>query len=379
MSLQWVPRAMGLLFPAALCALALIEVAMGQIEGPAGAAWVTAPLVSLPLYLRDRAPWAMLIVIFATIFGAYLVGLDQDDYAAEIVGGVSAVYFLAVRRPPREAVAGTVLALAALVGTVIRPVDIGSVAWSALLICGPAAAGVVLRNRRLLIERLRATTEDLERSRLVAAKAAVAEERTRVARELHDVVAHAVSVMVVQAGAGQRLVGVDDARAREALGAIGDSGRQALLELRRLLTVLRGDESGELEPQPGLAELDALAERIGQAGLTVTVHREGHPLALSPGLDLTAYRIVQEALTNVVRHAGASTAEVVLRFLGDAVEVQIDDDGMGAEQTFGGVGAGSGLVGMRERAASCGGTVQAGRRADGGFRVVARLPSGAAA
>jgi signal transduction histidine kinase len=379
MWLRWISRAAGHLFPAALFGLAVVEVAIGQIEGPTWAAWATAPLVTLPLYLRDRAPWAMLIVIFATIFGAYLVGLDQDDYAAEIVGGVSAVYFLSARRPPTEAVAGAIVALAALVTTVMRPVDVGSLAWSALVICGPASAGIVLRNRRLLIDRLRATTADLERSRAVAAKAAVAEERTRVARELHDVVAHAVSVMVVQAGAGQRLVGVDDGRARDALVAIGDSGRQALLELRRLLTVLRGDESGELEPQPGLAELDALAERIGRAGLTVTVHREGHPLTLSPGLDLTAYRIVQEALTNVVRHAGASTADVVLRFLGDAVEVQIDDDGTGAEPTLGEVGAGSGLAGMRERAASCGGTVRVGRRADGGFRVVARLPSGAAA
>lgn len=371
-------------FPAAVLALALVEVAVGQITGgPAWARYASALLVSLPLYARTRHPWITLAVVLGTIVGANLIGVNQDNYTAEIIAGVTATYSLAARRPVSHAIAGSILAVAACLVTVVDPVDVGSAAWIVLILGGPALAGAVIRDRRLLIERLESTTADLEAGRVLVARAAADQERTRIARELHDVVAHAVSVIVVQAGAAEKLVGADDDRARASLRAVGDSGREALGELRRLLAVLRTDDPDakagpDLTPQPGLAGLDRLVEPMARAGITVRIERSGTSIDLPRGVDLTAYRIVQEALTNVVKHAGADQVDVRLRFGVGDLDLRIDDNGNGGPSPHHPTGSGSGLTGMRERAASCGGVVVAGPRPDGGFRVSARLPLGAA-
>jgi signal transduction histidine kinase len=199
----------------------------------------------------------------------------------------------------------------------------------------------------------------------------VAEERARLARELHDVVAHAVSMVVVQAEAGAAAGGPPD-RVEEAFDAIADTGRTALAELRRLLGVLRSPgEAGPREPQPGVAQLEPLVESVRRAGLPVEVRVEGADRPLPPGVDLSAYRIVQEALTNSVKHAGPARASVLLRYGERDLELEVVDDGRGPRT---GSAAGHGLAGMRERTALLGGELDAGPAPGGGFTVRARLP-----
>lgn len=200
---------------------------------------------------------------------------------------------------------------------------------------------------------------------------AVAEERARIARELHDVVAHGISVMTVQAGAVRRLLKPEQEREREALETIEQTGREALAEMRRMVGVMKHpEEAPALAPQPGLAHLDRLVARARQAGLPVELTIEGTPAALAPGIDLAAYRVVQEGLTNARKHAGAKRVEVVVRYEADGVELTVADDGRGA----GGDGSGHGLVGMRERIGLYGGELEAGPRPAGGYELRVRLP-----
>jgi signal transduction histidine kinase len=203
-------------------------------------------------------------------------------------------------------------------------------------------------------------------------RAAVAEERSRIARELHDVIAHTVSVMGVQAAAAAQVLESDPRRARESLGAIEASAREAVLELRRLLDVMRepGDEPG-LAPQPGLGQLDALVDQVRNTGLEVNLIRSGAGERLSPGVELATYRVLQEALTNVVRHAHATSVDIAIRQDGRRLEVEVTDDGNGRAQTRAAVG--HGLIGMRERVALYGGLLETGPQLNGGWRVLARL------
>jgi len=213
------------------------------------------------------------------------------------------------------------------------------------------------------------------RDREVATREAVAAERAAIARELHDVVAHHMSVMVVQAGAARAVGATDPAATAEALRQIEASGRTGLAEMRRLLEVLKAEEDGNgRAPQPGLARLGELLDAMRASGLPVEAVVEATPRALSPGVDLSAYRIVQEALTNSLRHAGGASARVVVRYEPDALELEIADDGPGPPQDPGASG-GHGLIGMRERVQLFGGELEAGPRQGGGFLVRARLPS----
>lgn len=219
---------------------------------------------------------------------------------------------------------------------------------------------------------LRARAAHLEAERETLAAAAVAEERARIARELHDVVAHSVSVMTVQAGGVRRLLTEGQTREQEALVAIEETGRRALTEMRRMVSVMRsGDEAAALEPQPGIATLSRLADEVRDAGLPVTLTVEGQDRAVPAGVDLSVYRIVQEGLTNVLKHAGPAHAWVNVAVGADAVELVIEDDGAGTGRAN---GAGHGLVGMRERIAVYGGELETGARAGGGFRIRALLP-----
>jgi signal transduction histidine kinase len=219
-------------------------------------------------------------------------------------------------------------------------------------------------------------TDRLEREREAREQAAVAEERRRIARELHDVISHSVTVMTVQAGAARMLLAEEPERAREPIVSVEETGRQALADIRHLLGILRPRE-GELalSPQPGLAHLDALLGQTRDAGLPVELTVEGERQAIPPGVDLAAYRIVQEALTNTRRHAGPGRAFVALRYRPEALELAVTNDGRVRAR---GAEGGHGLVGMRERTALYGGDLEAGPRPEGGYEVRARLPLEAA-
>jgi signal transduction histidine kinase len=234
------------------------------------------------------------------------------------------------------------------------------------------------------VGRQRAYTAELERQNALLAQAqadladrAVGEERLRLARELHDVVAHTMSVVAVHAGTGRMVADSDPAAAKEALATIETSTRAALLEMRRLLGVLRGgdgDGPGSLAPAPGLGDIDALVAEVVRSGVDVDVRIEGERPEVPAGVDLSGYRIVQEALTNVLKHAGGASARVVVRYANDSVTVEVDDEGAGGHAMALPSAGRHGLVGMRERVTMFGGELQAGPRADGGFRVSARLP-----
>ena len=334
-------------------------------------------LETLPLAWRRRRPAATLFAIVAALLAAsilvrrssgvpvevflamllafYSVGANADDRLAPYIGAAGLATTTAVdllrqnffngHGGPRP---GAWLAL--------------SVAW---------LVGRDLRRRRQQLAGLRERAAQLEHEREETARAAVNEERGRIARELHDVVAHSVSVMVVQAQAGPRLL-ADEEGARGAFRSIEASGREALVELRRLLGVLRtGDEQLAIGPQPGLGSLSNLVDQVREAGVSVELEIEGEQLQLPPGIDLSAYRIVQEALTNTLKHARCAQATVVVRYGPSELELEIADDGAGAPAVN---GAGHGLVGMRERVALYGGTFEAGTRSEGGYAVHARLP-----
>jgi signal transduction histidine kinase len=225
--------------------------------------------------------------------------------------------------------------------------------------------------RRRYVEALEDRAQRLERERAAEAARAVAEEQARIGRELHDVIAHNLSVMVVQAAAARDLFDADPGRARDALAAIERTGRGALGELRRLLGAIR-DDHPPLSPQPGLERLDELVDQVGAAGLKISMHYEGTPRPLPPALDLSAYRIIQEALTNTLKHAHARHTDIVLAFGDHDLRIDVRDDGntAGAATDH----TGQGLIGMRQRAATLGGTLTAGPSAGGGFTVTARLP-----
>jgi signal transduction histidine kinase len=239
----------------------------------------------------------------------------------------------------------------------------------------PASAGRTIHNRRALTVVLEAKAQRLEREREEQAREAVTDERARIARELHDVVAHSVSVMVIQAGGARRVARSDREQAREALVAAQWAGREALVEMRRMVGVLRrGEEELEGAAPPGLGHLGALVTQARSAGLPVELRVEGEPEELSAGADLAAYRVIQEALTNAIKHAGPARARVIVRYGAGAVDIEVSDTGTGPSSATPADGGGHGLVGMRERVALYGGELAAGPRPGGGFALTARLP-----
>jgi signal transduction histidine kinase len=255
--------------------------------------------------------------------------------------------------------------LAAVVGRVepINPATVAAHTSSLLLVLAVAELAMAGRQRRLVADRTRAE-EDRRRA---------GEERMRIARELHDVLAHNISLINVQAGVALHLMDEQPGQSRSALVAIKQASNDALGELRSVLDVLRqGDEAPPRSPASGLAHLDSLVSGAGATGLEVRTRVEGTPRPLSAGTDLAAYRIIQEALTNVTRHAGPATASVLVRYTKDGLTVQVDDDGRGPSSPNG--TGGNGILGMRERVAALGGDLDAGPRPGGGFRVLAHLP-----
>jgi signal transduction histidine kinase len=277
------------------------------------------------------------------------------------VAAYFAVFALASVEPPRVSLFG-LLALMAVASVNFFTTTGGDGAFAVVLGVGAWALGEAARNRRVVIHE--------------EAKRAVADEQARIARELHDVVAHSVSVIVVQAAAADDVFEEHPDKARAALRSIEQTGRDALRELRRVLSGVRPDEgTATPEPAPGLDRVEELAEPLRAGGLDVAMRREGEATEIPAGVDLSAYRIVQEALTNTLRHSRATRAEVVLRLGPDALEVDVRDNGRAVAD--GGAVGGRGLVGMRERAALLGGTFEAGPMEGGGYRVHAHLPLGA--
>lgn len=331
-------------------------------------------LITVPLAWRRRAPLTVMSVV---VLAAALESLLFAPFPSfqPFVASIVAVYSVAAHCDRRRALLGAAIIFVALVpGELIhaltgdKSVDLGAlVVWATAWIGGRA-----LRRWRLEAVELGQRASRLEREREEKARLAVAEERARIARELHDVVAHSVSVIVIQAQGAQRELQGDQRSVREALTTIESTGRQALVEMRRLLGILRrGDEELALAPQPSMRHLDGLVEHVREAGLPVEVQIEGDAAPLPPGVDVSAYRIVQEALTNALKHAGPARARVVVRYAGDELGLEISDDGQKARKRSEG---GHGLVGMRERVAVVGGVLESGRQPGGGFRVRARLP-----
>jgi signal transduction histidine kinase len=341
---------------------------------------------TVPLAWRRRAPVLVLVVLAAADLANLLLRFPPS--LAQIAIFV-ALYTVAVHSTlARSLLVAVVYALSAVVYGLIFTRWYGNVTWqdwvsSFALLAAAWGLGELQRRRRLATAHLEQLNAQLQRERDLKARWAVAEERARIARELHDVVAHSVSVMVVHAGAARRLVEGDPGQARQALSSIESTGRQALAEMRRLLGVMRQDgdtrpeeAAGALAPQPGLADLDALVRSAKEAGLEVDLLVEGAPRPLAAGVDLSAYRIVQEALTNCIKHAGAAKATLRLCYGREDLQLQVLDDGRGAVgwRDPGREHGGHGLIGMRERVAVFGGHLDVGPRPGGGFKVDARLP-----
>jgi signal transduction histidine kinase len=351
-----------------LVALLVIQVwtlSVGTAERVVATACGIAVLV--PLALRARMPLLLIAVLLATaVIGHWLPKAVTDVEAFGLIVLVASYSAGAHTVGWRAWAGGGAVAVFAAVALAEDPegVYIGGVIFFVLLFGAPWLAGRVVQRRRASEARMRHERD--------AAEAAIVEERARIARELHDVVAHAISVIVLQARGGRRLLDSEPEETRGALDTIEHTGQQALVEMRRLVGLLR-EADGELDlaPQPTLARLDRLVEQVGAAGLPVELTVEGEPVELPPGVDLSAYRIVQEALTNALKHAGPARAQVRVRYDGDGLVVEVVDDGAGSGN---GEGGGFGLAGIRERVSVYGGELSAGPQAGGGFSVHARLP-----
>ncbi len=362
--------------PLLLAAVALVEVlASGDIDAPWPIAAVFALGTTLPLYWRRRAPLAVLGAVMACLVipdAAYGIGNNASAPFAGILVAVYASGAYTNRRDGR--IAAALIAAMVLVSAISIGEDVaGDVVFIGAILFAVWGAATAVRSRQELAVALAARTVELEQEREETAKLAVAEERARIARELHDVVAHSVSIMIVQAGAERRAIGGERPETSEVLATIEDTGRAAMAEMRRLLDMLRrSDDELELAPQPSLRFLDGLVEQVREAGMPVELRIEGEPRKLAPGIDLSAYRIVQEALTNALKHAGPAQARVIVRYGERELDIEIADDGTGA--VVAAPEGGHGLVGMRERVALFGGDLAAGASLDGGYAVRARLP-----
>jgi signal transduction histidine kinase len=318
------------------------------------------------LSVRSRYPLLPLALLYLGPITESWMGDAGDSEVFGLIVLLSIYTAAAHTSGVRTWIAGAITFVAASVAlfTDRDGVYLGGVVFFGMLFGVPWVIGRAIRHRRL-------RETQLEREK-AEAEAAIEEERARIARELHDVVAHAISVIVLQARGGRKLLDAEPEEARQALDAIERTASQALGEMRRLLGLLReSDEQLALAPEPTLSRLDDLAARVRDAGLPVEVATEGIPVELPPGIDLSAYRIVQEALTNALKHAGPATARVTVRYGDGEIDLEIADDGSGNGN---GDGGGHGLTGIRERVAVFGGDVEAGAQPDGGFAIRARLP-----
>jgi signal transduction histidine kinase len=357
----------------------MLEVLVGRHspDAPRTTLWFVLPAIAilvLPIVARRRFPFAP-AAHWLLAAGIAFVDWRLIPFAISIfVVGLVAAFLLGNLRDPVQAGIGLALVIGGP-ATVVYKIP-GHTA--AMLIFIPLeftiawVAGFALRERVEQAEAAEVRAAQAERERDAAARIAVAEERVRIARELHDIVAHAVSVMVLQVGAVRHKLPETLAEDSDALRNVEQAGRTALAEMRGLLAAMRGDgDEAELTPQPGLDGLEELLEEIGRAGLPVQLHVDGEPVALPRGIDLSAYRIVQEGLTNALKHARASNADVTVRYRSDELQVEVRDNGGGSSTSD---GLGHGLVGVRERVKIYGGQMSAGTANGRGFILSTRLP-----
>jgi signal transduction histidine kinase len=354
----------------AVFAVSLLSDELARRSVPAG---LFTFLLALPLAWRRRAPLTVFLVIAVVAFAQWLAGLPLPADAALL----AALYTVAADRPRRTAVAGALLleggaALAAARWGASAPATFASLSG---VIVAALVSGLYVRARRAQVASLVERAARLEFERDQQALLAAAAERARISREMHDVVAHSLAVVISLANGATAKLGRDPQQSREALESISELGRQALENTRRLLSVLRTEEDAAARaPQPGLDEIADLVDRAASTGLAATLTVRGDPVAVAAGLALSAYRIVQEAITNAVKHAeGATTVAVELTWTPHRLEIAVTDDGPGHRPPAG-AGSGFGLAGMRERAALYGGTATAGPGPEGGWTVTATVP-----
>jgi signal transduction histidine kinase len=368
----------------ALMAIAgIVELVVGRTlpGAPTTSLWFAIPAVAvlvLPLFARRRFPFAAPAAYWVLAIAlAFVDGLLLPFIGSLGVVGLATAFLLGNLRDPLKAGAGLILVL---IGIVVVVYNIPGTQSASDLVFIPLrfvvawVAGWALGERAERAEAAEERAAQAERDREAAARVAVAEERSRIARELHDIVAHAVSVMVLQVGAVRHKLPDALAEDRDALRSVERAGRTALAEMRGLLAAMRPDgDEAELLPQPGLDGLDSLLDEVGRAGLPVELHVDGEPVPLPRGVDLSAYRIVQEGLTNALKHARASDADVTVRYRPDELEIEVRDNGQGSATTD---GLGHGLVGVRERVKIYGGEMTVGTATGGGFVLSTRLPLG---
>lgn len=371
-----------------LLAAAVAVVTLGGLFGAAyrrqeAVSWpliALALLGTLPLVARRRQPVLVLVAVESALVLYFVT--PSPSTSPNSLALFIALYTVASRAERRTSLQiavliGAINVLVSLVGVLLGYPEGAAALFAAIAtVVGAWSLGDNVRTRRAYLAQLEERARRLEVEREENARHAVRDERARIARELHDVVAHHVSAIAVQAGAAAEIVERDPLRAREALRSIQGSSRQALAEMRALLSVLRGDDEPGTDrlPQPGLAQLESLIAQSRAVGLPMTLRVEGFPRPLPEALDLSAYRIVQEALTNSRKHAGLARASVLVRYGEEALELEIRDDGRGTTRPSPGTNEGRGLIGMRERVALFHGDLTTGVVADGGFAVRVRLP-----
>jgi signal transduction histidine kinase len=358
----------------------LTEVVLTQddLDGPQGPLWfdILAILaITLPLLFRRRFPFGAPVAVGSALaLSSFVDGRLVPNGLITVLFGITAFVLMGMLRDRNQALAGLAfgIGVVAIVAHNDPRAGVGNFVFVSIVFSIAWLIGLLVSRTFHEAERARERAARAERAREERARLAVSDERARIARELHDVVGHSVSVMTVQASAARRLLRPQQEKEREALLVVEKTGREAMAEMRRMVGVLRRpEEAPALAPQPSLEQIETLVEHTREAGLPVDLRIEGEPVQLPPGVDLTAYRLVQEALTNTMKHARASSAEVVVRYGDGDVELTISDDGVGGAD---GDSGGHGLVGMRERVSVYGGELEAGPRADGGFRLRARLP-----
>jgi signal transduction histidine kinase len=371
-------RVIDRLFVAFLFVGYAIEVSLAdRVAGPLWAHLVLGVVLALSFLWRRERPLVTLVVNLAGAALAESFMTGPPDLVAGILMLVSAMYAVGAHSERREALIGLGLGVAA-VFLLAALHDTGDIFWPVTFFCFlPGLAGRTLQNQTRLARELAEKADRAEHAREEEERRSIAEERSRIARELHDVLAHNLSVMVVQAGAARRIAERDPDAAVQAAELIRGTGRDALAELRQVFGPVRRGDADSLAGPPTLKRVDRLVARAREAGLEVEARLEGEEVSLPAGVDLTAYRVVQEALTNVIKHAGAGRVRVLVSYEPWEVVVEVQDDGVGAKGNgaLSEAGGGHGLIGMRERVSLYGGAFQAGPRPGGGFAVRARLPT----
>ena len=363
----------------ALAVVAALQAVLGRGSpgAPNTTLWFSVPAIMslvVAVLARRRFPFAGPAAYWLLGLGISFVDPLLIPYANALFPiGMADAFLLGNLRDARRAAAGmaVVIGSSTIIVHNIPGHSPSALAFVPLEFAISLVAGFTLRGRAVQAEAAESRATQAEQQRDTAARIAVAEERTRIARELHDIVAHAVSVMVLQVGAVRHRLPAALAEDRDALHGVEQAGRAALAEMRHLLDAMREDgEHAELGPQPGLDRLNALLQDVGYAGLPVRLRVDGDPLELPPGIDISAYRIIQEGLTNALRHARATQAEVALRYTPDQLEIEVTDDGHGAASSN---GRGHGLIGINERVKLYGGEMSTATAA-GGYTLTALLP-----